>query len=756
MRGAAKAARISGASLGAFVPGVGKRVARPMGRAFKRLSPKTKLFVLLPLTMISLASLVLAGMLIAYTITIPDPLSLRTKVSGPAIRVLARDGAVLAERGTARDYIPLDFIPPRVVNAVIATEDRKFWSHWGVDPSGFARALFVNLRAGRFAQGGSTLTQQLAKNLFLSPERTLGRKLEELVLAVWLELRLSKRDILELYLNRVYFGGGAYGVEAASQRYFDKSARELGLMEAAIIAGLLKAPSRYAPTANPRLAVVRGHSVLAKMREAGFISALEEQRARARRPIFAHKRQDAERNVTDYAIDYVLERLPPVLGSGHREVIIDTTIDRELQRTASHVVAKELKEQGSALAANQAGLVILDTNGGIRAMVGGRAYAQSQFNRAVRAKRQPGSAFKPFVYLAALEKGFTPDSVAYDLPFNLEGWTPKNDNGRFTGAVTLRQALAQSINTVAVRLLMDAGPGTVASLAARLGIDAQLRAEPSLALGTSEVSLLDLTGAYGTFASGGIAVEPHIIRRIRSTGGRVLYARGAPQGDQLVSAASIGALNDMLQTAVRSGTGRRAELNGHPTAGKTGTSQEFRDAWFVGYTAHFVGGVWVGNDNGTPMRRVTGGNLPAQIWKAVMTAAHQGKESYPLPGTGWAGDGGPRLATRADRMPPPELLPWQMPTRIPAAKSPNPATKPVKINPSKAKPAKTSATQPSGPGQFPSDRIGEDFIAKALSSIPGSGETRQALADGRPDDAEDDRNSFWPLPGMMSLGGTTR
>lgn len=754
--GASKATRRVGASLRSVVPGVRSRVVRPVGRAYKRLSLRNRLLILAPLMAVSMASLAVAAMLIAYTISIPDPLSLRTKVSGPTIRVLARDGTVLAERGMARDYIPIDFIPPRVVNAVIATEDRRFWSHWGIDPAGFARAVFVNLRAGRFAQGGSTLTQQLAKNLFLSPERTLARKVEELVLAFWLELRLSKQEILELYLNRVYFGGGAYGIEAAAQRYFDKSARELALSEAAIIAGLLKAPSRYAPTSNPRLAIMRGNSVLAKMREAGFISAAEERRAREKRPVFAHKRQDAERNVTDYAIDYVLEQLPPVLGSDHREVSVETTIDRDLQRTATRVVDKELREQGATLAASQAGVVVLDTNGGIRAMVGGRSYAKSQFNRAVRAMRQPGSAFKPFVYLASLEKGFTPDSVAYDLPFNLEGWTPKNDNGRFTGAVTLRQALAQSINTVAVRLLMDVGPKKVASLAGRLGIEAPLRAEPSLALGTSEVSLLDLTGAYGAFSTGGIAVEPHIIRRIRSASGRVLYARGAPQADQVAAPSSIAAMNDMMQTVVRSGTGRRAELSGHPTAGKTGTSQEFRDAWFVGYTAHFIGGVWVGNDNGSPMRRVTGGNLPAHIWNAVMKAAHQGKERRPLPGTGWPEAWGDRLASETERTPPPELLPWQMPTRMPVYPAESPKTNPAKSRPSKPNAAKTSARQPVDAGQFPNDRIDDDFIARALSAISGDDPTRQAAVSGGQAERGGPSRSFSPLPGMMSLGGGGR
>lgn len=743
-RGAVRARR-SGAALIRRVSsrkksGLPSRLRKLLGKSFGRMSPRARLFVLPPLIAISVASLALATMLIAYTISIPDPLSLKTQVSGQPIRILARDGSVLAERGTAHDYIPLDLLPKRVIDAVVATEDRRFWTHWGIDPSGLLRAVFVNLRSGRFAQGGSTLTQQLAKNLFLSPERTLGRKVEEVVLALWLELRLSKEEILELYLNRVYFGGGAYGIEAAAQRYFDKSARALTLAEAAVIAGLLKAPSRFAPTSSPKLALIRSHSVLAKMHDAGFISAADEQSARSKRLVFANVRRDQERQAADYAIDYVLDRMPNALGGGNGDIIVDTTIDRDLQRHASAVVTEAIAQEGAALETSQAAVVVIDTTGGVRAMVGGRSYAESQFNRAVKALRQPGSAFKPFVYLAALEKGYTPESVAYDLPFNLEGWSPKNDNGRFSGAITLRQALAQSVNTVAVRLMMDVGPDKVVALATRLGIEAPLRTEPSLALGTSEVSLLDLTGAYGVFASGGTVVEPHIIRRIRSSSGRVLYAHAAPSADLVASQGSVAALNDMLQTVVLTGTGRRAALDGHAAAGKTGTSQDFRDAWFIGYTAQFTGGVWTGNDSGEPMRKATGGNLPALIWNRVMTQAHKGKESLAIAGTGASGssqgeNGDGTFAS--ENSTPPELLPWQMPTKVP----PNAKPKPMD---------KRASSQP-----FPTTRIDEDFVARALAGLPAAPvgapvqpvQMQEALPaiESRPTGPP-------PLPGMMSLG----
>ncbi len=713
-----------------------RRTAKSFGQKTKRRASKTalgrmsrraRLLIVLPLAATSVAGVALAAMLLTYTLTISDPLSLRSQVAGQSIRILARDGSVLAERGAAHDYIPLELLPKRVIDAVIATEDRKFWTHWGLDPVGLIRAALVNLRSGRFAQGGSTLTQQLAKNLFLSPERTLGRKIEELVLALWLEMRLSKAQILELYLNRVYFGGGAYGIEAAAQRYFDKSARELTLAEAAVIAGLLKAPSRYAPTSSPRLAVIRSHSVLSKMHDAGFINAAEEQTARSKRIVFVNIQRDGERQATDYAIDYVLDMMPEVLDGSQGALIVDTTLDRDLQKHASAVVADAMRTEGAALDAGQAAVVILDKAGGVRAMVGGRSYAESQFNRAVKAVRQPGSAFKPFVYLAALEKGYTPDSVAYDLPFNLDGWSPKNDNGRFGGATTLRQALAQSVNTVAVRLMMDVGPEKVVALAKRLGMDAPLRAEPSLALGTSEVSLLDLTGAYASFAAGGTAVEPHVIRRIRSGAGRVLYARAAAPSDPAVSPASVAGLNGMLQTVVDAGTGKRAGLAGHAVAGKTGTSQDFRDAWFVGYTAHFTGGVWMGNDGGEPMRRATGGNLPALIWNRVMENAHAGRASLPLAGTEAIAQG---EAVGADQ-PARELLPWRMPT----------TTMPRGRKPSVSSSEKRVET-------YPATRIGEDFIARALADIPRD---NVETADRGPGDTQA-HSRRRPIPGMMSLG----
>ena len=612
-----------------------------------RLSWKIRLFVVWPFYGVLLAAVGMGAAFIHYTLVFPNPLELRVKPRAPLIRILARDGSLLAERGKAHDFMPLDLIPRHVINAVIATEDRRFYSHWGIDPLGLIRAGFANLRAGHYVQGGSTLTQQLAKNLFLTSRRTLSRKFEEILLALWLEIRLSKRDILELYLNRVYFGGGAYGIEAAAQLYFDKSVRALNLNEAAMIAGLLKAPSRYSPRANPGLARARARTVLRRIRDAGFITQGQYRRASRRSMHFARRKSGRRSRAAGYAVDFVLERLPEIVGTESRELIVETTIDAPLQRQAQRTVVRMLHKAGRAAKVSQAAVVVLDGNGGIRALIGGRSHKRSQYNRATKAKRQPGSAFKTFVYLAALEQGMKPDSIAYDLPINIRGWKPRNAGGHYRGAVNLRTALTHSINTVAVRLNMSVGSKKVIRLARRLGIHSPLRNEPSLALGTSEVTLLELTGAYGVLANGGYKLKPHIIRRIKTHTGRIIFAQGASRNKRIVSAANVGAMNDMLNAVIVAGTGRRAALARHPAAGKTGTTQNYRDAWFIGYTAQLVAGVWVGNDNSRPMHKVAGGGLPARIWHNLMTKAHAGRRVLPLPGT--------RLLPRRPRYTPAKL-----------------------------------------------------------------------------------------------------
>ncbi|WP_439541516.1 transglycosylase domain-containing protein [Hyphomicrobium sp.] len=598
---------------------------------FSDLPLRFRLLVLAPVAAFCAAAVCIGALFIYYTVAFPDPLSMRLKSTGPVIRIVGHDGSPIAERGVSRAYVPLDMLPARVTNAVVATEDRRFFAHHGLDPLGLLRATLVNLKSGRLTQGGSTITQQLAKNLFLSSDRTFARKAEEVVLALWLELRLSKTEILELYVNRVYFGGGAHGIEAASQRYFGKSARELTLPEAAVIAGLLKAPSKYAPSSSPVQAVTRGRVVIGKMLDAGFITEEDAREARAAEVRFSPLMRVPDQADMAYAVDYVLDASASFEGSDRDEIVIETTLDAGLQRRTGEIVEKTLAASGATLNAGQAAVVVLAPDGGIRALVGGRSYADSQFNRAVKAHRQPGSAFKPVVYLTALERGLTPDSVVVDEPIRDGRWSPKNDNGRHVGATTLRNALAQSINTVSVRLLLDAGADKVAATARRLGMTSPLKANGSLALGTSEVSLLDLAGAYAAFANGGYVNAPYAIRRIRTGDGKVLFQRLAARSAPAIPRRSVAAMNDMLSTAVQFGTGRRAAIAGHMVAGKTGTTQDFRDAWFVGYTAHLTAGVWVGNDDGQSMNKVVGGSLPAEIWHGVMEEAHRGLAPLPLP-----------------------------------------------------------------------------------------------------------------------------
>jgi len=603
-----------------------------VARAFERLPWKIRAATLLTIFAALLVTIALSVAFIYYTIRFPDLIALRQRDAAPVVRVLAADGTLLAERGAAYDFMPYDLLPGHVMNAVVATEDRRFFQHHGVDQIGLLRAAFANLRAGRVAQGGSTLTQQLAKNLFLTSERSFRRKIEEFVIALWLEARLSKEDILELYLNRVYFGSGAYGIEAAAQRYFGKSARYLTVSEAAVIAGLLKAPSKFAPSSSPELATARAQVVLKSMVAAGLLSEAEEQKALHAPLRFAAPVAGPAGTGYEYAVEFVLERLPPLVGNGSKEVVVHTTIDAALQRRAQAIVATVLAAEGRIAGASQAAVVVLDTEGRIRALVGGRSWAESQFDRAATARRQPGSAFKPIVYLSALEAGRTPDTLVVDAPVTIGSWSPRNDSGRYDGPMTLRQALAQSVNTVAVRLQQDVGAARIIAMARRLGIRSELREGPSLALGTSELTLLELTSAYDVLASGGVAVTPHALEKVRSSTGAVLYSRAPSRASVLVAADQLHAINNMLSAAIASGTGRRAALPRNPAAGKTGTTQDFRDAWFVGYTANLAAGVWVGNDDARPMHRVTGGSLPARIWRDVMTVAHERVPPAPLPG----------------------------------------------------------------------------------------------------------------------------
>ncbi|MCQ8782240.1 transglycosylase domain-containing protein [Mangrovibrevibacter kandeliae] len=546
----------------------------------------------------------------------------------PNVKIVAVDGQMLANRGvTGGEAVSLDEMSPYIPKAVVAIEDRRFYSHWGVDPLGILRAAFENVTAGQTVQGGSTLTQQLAKNIFLNPEQTLERKVQEAVLALWLESKFTKDQILEMYLNRVYFGSGATGVEAASRRYFNKSAKDVSLDEAALLAGLLKAPSRLSPARDPQAAKDRADVVLDAMRAEGMISEAEYTDAKAAKPTKAKSYWTGAEN---YAADLVMKDLKGLIGDVHQDVVVETTIDKGLEKEAESAIRTTIDEAKQNV--SQGALVSIDGTGAIRAMVGGRDYAESQFNRAVDARRQPGSTFKPFVYETAMEFGWKPESVVVDGPVKIGNWTPENYDRRYRGPVMLADALAHSLNTVSAKLTDSVGSTAVIQTAHRLGIASDLADNVSIALGTSEVSLMELTGAFAPFANGGYLAKPHLINRVTTTDGKVLYERGAEVPPVVVDPTVLGEMNAMLERVVTSGTGRAAQLKGWQVAGKSGTTQDFKDAWFLGYTSNLTTGVWFGNDNGKPMKKVTGGGLPAQAWHSFMEAAHKGLPAMPLPG----------------------------------------------------------------------------------------------------------------------------
>jgi penicillin-binding protein 1A len=566
---------------------------------------------------------------------LPPIQSLEIPKRPPSIKIVDARGQMLTTRGDGGgEVLTLAMLPKYVPQAFIAIEDRRFYEHYGVDPFGIVRALIANVLHLGVSQGGSTITQQLAKNLFLTQERTIHRKLQEVLLALWLERKFSKDQILALYLNRVYFGAGAYGIEQAAQRYFGKSARQLTLAEAALLAGLVRSPSRLAPTRNYDAAERRAKTVLKVMVELHFINRKNERLALANPP---HIAQQAGNNAINYVADWVMDGVNDVLGHVDEDIVVQTTIDAHLQSEAEQALEDELKQNGAKYRVGQGALVTMTPDGAVRALVGGRDYAQSQFNRAVAAKRQPGSAFKPFVYLTALENGLTPESVREDRPIRIKNWTPENYGHDYHGPVTLAQALALSLNTVSVRLTLEFGPAAVVRTAHRLGIASHLEPNASIALGTSEVSLLELTGAYATFANGGFADTPHVIARITDAKGRLLYARSAAPPARIIDARYVAMMNEMLHETLTIGTARHASFSGWPAAGTTGTSQDFRDAWFIGYTAHLVTGVWLGNDNGTPTKHVTGGGLPVQVWSRLMREAHQGVAVAALPGAASGG-----------------------------------------------------------------------------------------------------------------------
>ena len=571
------------------------------------------------------------GGVVAYSWSkLPPASEWRLPARTANVRIVSTNGQLITNRAdTVGQTLTLAEMPDYLPQAVIAIEDQRFQYHFGVDPIGLTRAMVVNLQAGRVVQGGSTLTQQLAKNIFLTPERSFERKIQEVILAVWLEASLSKDEILELYLNRVYLGAGAYGVDAAAHRYFGKSARDINLAEAAALAALLKAPSRYSPLANPGAVEERTQLVLTAMREQGYIT---EQEAMSAFSGDVRAVRDVAGGSGRYVADWVLEQLPHLVGTLEGDVVVETTIDLRLQTLAAQALTRTLDEDAGQHQVSQGAFLAMSPDGAVRALVGGRDYGKSQFNRALDAHRQPGSAFKPFVYLAALERGAIPETVRIDQPVSIGGWKPKNYTKDYLGPVTLQTALSRSLNTISATLASEIGPDAVVSTARRLGIASEMSATPSIALGTSEVTLLELTTGYATFANGGYGVIPRVIEQVRTVDGKVLWERQGSGPGAIIHPDHMAMMNSMMKAVVREGTGRRAAVPGWEVAGKTGTSQDFRDAWFVGYTAPLVAGVWYGNDNSKPTKKAAGGNLPAIAWQRFMEAALVSYPVTPLPG----------------------------------------------------------------------------------------------------------------------------
>ncbi|QIO35162.1 transglycosylase domain-containing protein [Bradyrhizobium sp. 1(2017)] len=603
------------------------------------------------------ATLGLGGLIVMLTLAIPAFRETADedwlKKSDLAVSFLDRYGNPIGSRGIKHnDSIPLEDFPDVLIKATLATEDRRFYDHFGIDIAGTARALVTNAQAGGVRQGGSSITQQLAKNLFLSNERTIERKVNEAFLAIWLEWRLTKNEILKLYLDRAYMGGGTFGVDGAAHFYFNKSARDVTLAEAAMLAGLFKAPTKYAPHINLPAARARANVVLDNLVDAGFMTEGQVFGAR-RNPAFAVDRRDEAS--PNYYLDYAFDEMRKLVDTfpksyTERVFVVRLAMDANVQKAAEDAIENQLRQFGRDYHATQAATVVADLDGGIRAMVGGRDYGASQFNRATDAYRQPGSSFKPYVYTTALLNGYTPNSIVVDGPVCIGNWCPQNYGHSYSGSVTLTQAITRSINVVPVKLSIEigrrdqpkapnpakVGRGKIVEVARRFGIKAPLPDTPSLPIGSDEVTVLEHAVAYATFPNRGKAVTPHAVLEVRTGAGDLVWRwdRDGPKPRQAIPASVAADMAGMMSHVVSEGTARRAALDGIPTAGKTGTTNAYRDAWFVGYTGNFTCAVWYGNDDYSPTNRMTGGSLPAQTWHDIMLVAHQGVEVREIPGIG--------------------------------------------------------------------------------------------------------------------------
>jgi len=582
------------------------------------------------------ALIFLGAFLAVFARDLPDTSKLYDVHRQPSITYLDRSGAVVAVRGS--QFAPpanIDSLPAYVPEAFVAIEDHQFYHHFGFNPWGMLTSEIYNLgHRGSSLRGGSTITQQLARNLFLTPAQTYRRKAQELILAVWLEMHFTKKQILALYLNRVSFGGGAYGIEAAAQRYFDRPASSLTLGEAALLAATMKGPTRYNPAANSVRAARRATLVLDEMTDQGYITPAQRDQAFAQ-PVHVSATLADQR--AQYFVDWLDAQVRAQVGEPTEDLVVETTLDLPIQAAAEQAIRAGVARHASE-GVGQGALVALDGEGRIRAYVGGSNYADSQFDRVTAARRQAGSSFKPFVYLTAMEAGHTPSDQVVDEPITINGWTPRNYTGRYLGEITLETALAQSINTVAARLANEVGTNKVAATAHRLGIASPIQTDPSMALGAVEVSPLEMAQAYDAFANGGERAQAYGVERIRTATGKVLYDHGAAVAplQSVIGSPALPYMIQMMRQVIASGTGGRAKVAGYDLAGKTGTTSDYRDAWFIGFTGGFTAAVWLGKDNNTPMSKVTGGGAPAEIWHNFMAAALPRLAAQPIPGGGAA------------------------------------------------------------------------------------------------------------------------
>ena len=558
-------------------------------------------------------ALIVLGIAVALAYTsLPGYEQLKQSPNGQMIRVHAADGSVIVSIGPSfGTWLDYRDVPPIMVDAVVSVEDKRFRYHPGVDPIGIARSFWVRLKSGHFRQGGSTITQQLARNIFLTNNKTFGRKAREIILALAIERKFSKNQVLELYLNRVYFGGGAYGIDAASRKFFGHPATDLSLPEAAIIAGLVKAPSNYSPTADANAAIGRARVVLGVMADAGAITPSQ---AREADPAAVKLAPEANQNSVRYFTDWALPQLDTLVDETNAPIDVWTTLDLGMQRAADAAIS------ANAPAGAQGALVSLDRDGAVRAMVGGTDYVTSIYNRSTQAVRQPGSAFKLFVYLAALEGGMTPESMLVDEPVDINGWKPRNSSGRNTGAINLRTAFTYSVNTIAAKIGAEVGTSAIADMARRLGITTPVNVLPSMVLGTSDVRLIDMTRAYASVAAKGVAVIPYGILRVTTDKGEVLYQHKADTSNVVLPPYVAAGMTDLLQSAVSAGTGKAAQI-GRPVAGKTGTTTSNKDGWFMGFSSGLTTGVWMGRDDARTVKGLQGGTAPARAFAAFMRVA---------------------------------------------------------------------------------------------------------------------------------------